>query len=424
MPRQRPSPRSRPLSEKPLAADAMKTDVDIVIAGGGPVGAVLAHALAPLAGSLRILQVGEVPPGDERPIALSWGSRIILEHLGLWNGLPTTPIRQVHVSQRGGFGRTLIQAEDHGVDALGYVVSHRELVAALPPQPAVPTRKGVVREWTAHSNNATNAANASGEGGITINMDGETLCTRLLILADGVRGRDPASNTTPLAGREKVKSYGQSAVVCEVTSEHPHRNTAWERFTPEGPIALLPFRDRHGLVWTSHTETAEKLMALDEDAFVAELQAAFGRRLGKFKGIGSRAAFPLTLRVHKASAQPHLVTIGSAAQTLHPVAGQGLNLALRDVWELAQRITDSADAHPENPAAQIGSSAFTRGYAEARSLDRNVMVRITDGMIGAFGVQLPFASVLRGAGLAFFDSVPPARRLLSRRMMFGARALP
>jgi 2-octaprenyl-6-methoxyphenol hydroxylase len=396
----------------------MSTDADIVIAGGGPVGAVLAHALAPLAGALRILRVGEVPPGDERPIALSWGSRLILEHLGLWNGLPTTPIRQVHVSQRGGFGRTLIQAEDHGVDALGYVVSHRELVATLPAQPAVPTRKGLVREWT------VKPADAGNDGGITINMDSETLHTRLLILADGVRGRSHAPKMASLPGRERVKSYGQSAVVCEVTSEHPHRNTAWERFTPEGPIALLPFRDRHGLVWTSGTDAAEKLMALDENAFVSELQAAFGRRLGKFTGIGARAAFPLTLRVHTAAAQPHLVTIGSAAQTLHPVAGQGLNLALRDVWELAQQITDSADAHPDNPAEDLGSSAFTRRYAEARSLDRNIMVRITDGMIGAFGVQLPFASALRGAGLAFFDSVPPARRLLSRRMMFGARALP
>lgn len=388
----------------------MNTDVDIVIAGGGPVGAVLAHALAPLAGPLRILQVGEVPPGDDRPIALSWGSRLILERLDLWTGLPTTPIRQVHVSQRGGFGRTLIQAEDHGVDALGYVVSHRELVAALPAQQAIPIRKGLARKWT------TDAT----DGGITIDMDGETLRTRLLILADGVRGHD----ARPVADREKVKAYGQSAVVCEVVSEHPHRNTAWERFTPEGPIALLPFRDRHGLVWTSRTETAEKLMALDGNAFVSELQAAFGRRLGNFRSIGTRGVFPLTLRVLKAAAQPHLVTIGSAAQTLHPVAGQGLNLALRDVWELAQQITDSADTHPDNPAADIGSTAFTRRYADGRSLDRNVMVHITDGMIGAFGVQLPFASALRGAGLAFFDSVPPARRLLSRRMMFGARALP
>ena len=399
----------------------MSTDVDIVIAGGGPVGAVLAHALAPMAGSLRILQVDEVPPGDDRPIALSWGSRLILERLGLWTGLPTTPIRQVHVSQRGGFGRTLIQAEDHGVDALGYVVSHRELVAALPRQQVVPTRKGLVREWTAGSNNANNAG---GEDHITISIDGETLRTRLLILADGAHGRDRTLDKMPLAGHEKVKAYDQSAVVCEVMSEHPHRNMAWERFTPEGPIALLPFRDRHGLVWTSRTETAEKLMALDENAFVSELQAAFGRRLGNFRNIGTRGVFPLTLRVRKAAAQPHLVTIGSAAQTLHPVAGQGLNLALRDVWELAQQITDSADAHPDNPAADIGSTAFAQRYAKARSLDRNVMVRITDGMIGAFGVQLPFASVLRGAGLAFFDSVPPARRLLSRRMMFGARALP
>ena len=385
-------------------------DVDIIIAGGGPVGAVLAHALAPLSPQLRILQVGEVPPGDDRPIALSWGSRLILERLGLWDKLPTTPIRQVHVSQRGGFGRTLIQADDHGVDALGYVVSHRELVAALPAQPAIAARKGVVREW---------AADPNGDG-IAVKLDGNTLRTRLLVVADGVRGRDER----PVAGREKVKPYGQSAVVCEVMSEHPHGNTAWERFTPEGPIALLPFRDRHGLVWTSRTETAERLISLDENAFLSELQAAFGRRLGTFHDAGARAAFPLTLRFRQASAQAHVVTIGSAAQTLHPVAGQGLNLALRDVWELAQQITDSADAHPDSPAADIGSATFTKHYTNSRSLDRNVMVRITDGMIGAFGMQLPFASLLRGAGLAFFDSVPPARRLLSRRMMFGARALP
>ena len=230
--------------------------VDVVIAGGGPVGAVLAHALAPLAlrtGSmsaatcvaqgatqrgLRILHVHNAPQGDappaDRPIALSWGSRLILERLGLWDTLPATTISRIHVSQQKGFGRTLISSADHGIAALGYVVSYRNL-AAIPDALGVTTHNGQVLDWTV------------GDDDVTVRLDDSSgqasIRTRLLVLADG--GRRAANENGTGTPADRFKDYGQSAVVCEVESERPHDNTAWERFASEGPLALLPFRDRH-----------------------------------------------------------------------------------------------------------------------------------------------------------------------------------
>jgi 2-octaprenyl-6-methoxyphenol hydroxylase len=226
-------------------------------------------------------------------------------------------------------------------------------------------------------------------------------------------------------------------VVCEIDTDRRHGNVAWERFTPDGPVALLPFRHRYALVWTSPPGEAERLCALDDAAFLAALQRAFGLRAGHFSAAGPRSAFPLSLRVHKRRAQAGVIAIGNAAQTLHPVAGQGLNLGLRDAWELAQaclNVLDTPDATGTpvtagdtamgSPLAELGTERFARSFDARRKLDRDVMVRLTDGLIAAFSARLPFSSTVRGAALAFLDTVPPARRFLSRRMMFGARALP
>lgn len=387
---------------------------DVVIAGGGPVGSVLAHALAPLAGpGFSVLQIRGAAPTGDRPIALSHGSRLILDRLGLWQGLPATPIHRIHVSQRGGFGRTLISAADHGIDALGHVTSYQDLArstrlatAATGAMTGLAVREDRVNTWTA------------GPDGIEVQLGSEplgtkTIRTRLLIVADG--GQPDAD---PRAAR--FKDYRQSAVVCEIDTEHRHGNLAWERFTPDGPLALLPFRDRYALVWTSPSAQAEHLCALGEEAFLAELQRAFGNRAGPFRAAGPRTAFQLSLRVRKNRAQAGVIAIGNAAQTLHPVAGQGLNLGLRDAWELAAACTRCVDGTPDD----LGSETFARSFAAQRKPDRDIMVRLTDGMLGAFSVRLPCSSAIRGAALAFLDTVPPARRFLSRRMMFGARALP
>lgn len=403
--------------------------MDVVIAGGGPVGAVLAHALAPLARSpqnpdgLKILHVRDAPQSEalatERPIALSWGSRLMLQRLGLWQTLPATAITTIHVSQQKGFGRTLISAADHDIEALGYVVSYRDL-AAIANATGIATQNGRVIDWEMHADSVrlhTDDANSNA-----------AVTTRLLVLADGGRrGTNPGS-ATAATGKDRVKDYGQSAVVCEVETVLHHGNRAWERFSPQGPLALLPFRDRHALVWTSRTATAERLAALDDDAFLQELQAAFGQRLGRFRHASARTLFPLSLRYHAPVAGARVIAVGNAAQTLHPVAGQGLNLGLRDAWELAELLTGLAGGQGApgqvSQGTDPGSADFARRYAQRRQLDRRALVRLTDGLVNAFSIDLPFASTVRGAALAFLDIAPAARRFLSRRMMFGARALP
>ncbi|MBM3560834.1 MAG: hypothetical protein FJX53_13370 [Alphaproteobacteria bacterium] len=265
--------------------------------------------------------------------------------------------------------------------------------------------------------------------GVDVDIDGQAVRTCLLVVADG--GKPDADAGRSLA-RVKVKDYHQHAVVCEVDIDRPHDNVAWERFTPDGPVALLPFRGRQALVWTVAPDEASRLCALDDPAFIAALQHAFGPRAGRFRAAGPRSAFPLILRVHRQRAQAGVIAIGNAAQTLHPVAGQGLNLGLRDAWELADACLDALDAGSASgsgtatPAmdAGLGGAAFARAFEARRRLDRDVMVRLTDGLIGAFSLNLPCSAAVRGAALAFLDAVPPARRFLSRRMMFGARAFP
>ncbi len=385
---------------------------DIIIAGSGPVGMALAHALQVLMrdglpeDSLRVLHIGGPATGADRPIALSWGSRLILQRMGCWDTLPVTPITRIHVSQQKAFGRTLITAEDHGIEALGYVAGYRDIVSRL--EAAEGSGHGLHR----HIGQA-NAWHPTADG-ITVECKGEQFQGKLLVLADGAGDE---------AGRETVKSYGQSAIVCDLQAEQAHGNTAWERFSTQGPLALLPHRNGHALVWTAGTERAAELMALDDAAFIAAAQTAFGGRLGRFRSVGPRAAFPLALKYRREIPGPRIIPIGNAAQTLHPVAGQGLNLGLRDAWELAELVVDAASGvKPELPLP--GSDAFAAAYARRRRLDRMAMVRLTDGLIAAFSLDLPLAASLRGAALAFLDMVPPARRLLSRRMMFGARALP
>lgn len=384
--------------------------IDIVIAGGGPVGSLLAQALAPLTASgTSVLQAGIAAPApdhraDDRPIAISHGSRLILERLGLWESLPTTPITAIHVSQRHGFGRTIISAADHGVDALGHVVGYRDLIAALPQPAAVGARAERVAEWRVDSD------------GVGLRVGDQDLRARLLVIADGGHSEKNGQDNE----QDRVKDYGQSAIVCEVTTETGHRNMAWERFTPDGPVALLPFRDHHALVWTLPRARAEQMLTLGDPAFLAALQAAFGGRAGRFLSAKSRAIFPLSLRIRHKPPVERVIAIGNAAQTLHPVAGQGLNLGFRDAWELAELCTRCVDESP----AKLGDAAFVRRFEARRRIDRAAMVRLTDGLIAAFSANLPFSRAVRGAALAFLDTVPPARRFLSRRMMFGARALP
>jgi len=367
--------------------------VDVAIAGGGPVGGALALALSGSAVSVaRIADEAEVA---DRPIALSHGSRLILERLGAW-GSGGTAIETIHISQQG-FGRTVMSSSDYGLPALGYVVSYSELVERLASRTSVVS--GTLTGWEASGD----------EVALGLDLDGRSarMRTRLLVLADGGMTR----------GAERITDYRQRAVVAKVSAERASPGTAWERFTAEGPLALLPSGDRHALVWSVSPGTADDLCSMPEREFLARLRAAFGGRLGEFLSAGPRSAFPLSLRRSALRPSPRVLAVGNAAQTLHPVAGQGLNLGLRDAWELARMLLDAAKE-------EIGAPAFLSRYARGRTLDRYAGIGFTDFLVRVFSNSVAPLALARGAGLALLDIVPPARRFLARRMIFGARALP
>jgi 2-octaprenyl-6-methoxyphenol hydroxylase len=377
-------------------------DHDVLIIGGGPVGAALALALRGTGLALGLLEARA--PGaaaDTRPIALSHGTRLILERLGVWERLAgATPIRRIHVSQRGGFGRVELDARQAGVPALGYVLDYGQISAVLAR--ALETAGGVdlIRATAVALEPGTDAAavgiDAAGTGRVG---------ARLLAVADG--------GALPVA-RLRVRDYGQTAVSARVSCNLPHRNVAYERFTAEGPLALLPMEEALALVWTTAPERARQLCDLSEGGFLARLQESFGNRLGGFKSASGRAWFPLALKVADRIADPRTVVVGNAAQMLHPVAGQGLNLGLRDAWELAALLRDC-------DRARIGGPELIRAYTARRRLDRGGGILFTDSLVRLFSNELAALRLARGLGLAALGVIPPARDYLARRMIFGAR---
>jgi len=368
-------------------------EVDVAIAGSGPVGCALALALA--GSPVSVARIGGEGRAADRPIALSYGSRLILERLGVWQQIPSTPIATIHVSQRQGFGRTVMRSAEHSLPALGYVTAYSELLAPLAAK--TPAAAGTLTGWEP-GDDSVSLRCAQAERRVR---------ARLLVFADG------GANL----GTERVRDYQQHAIVAEVLTQRAHSGVAWERFTDEGPLALLPFRDRYAMVWSVHPQTAAILLQLSDSAFLVRLRQTFGDRLGSFTSVGPRAGFPLSLRFAAATVAPRMLAVGNAAQMLHPVAGQGLNLGLRDAWELAQMLL-------EVPAEEIGTKRFLARYMRERRVDRCAGIGVTDFLVRAFSSSFPPMAVMRGAGLAALDALPLARRFLARRMIFGARALP
>jgi 2-octaprenyl-6-methoxyphenol hydroxylase len=378
---------------------------DVLIAGGGPVGAALALALqgAGLAVGLLEARAPERAPGDFRPIALSHGSRLILERLGVWEALePLTPIRRIHVSQRGGFGRVELDATQAGLPALGYVLDYARLSAAL----ARALERSECRLFSGAR--VTQLSAEPEQARVRYEQRGSRYETsaRLAALADG-------GLLGAVAG-VRTYDYRQAALTARVATREPHDNVAYERFTPEGPLALLPEGEASALVWTTGIERAHRLCALPEREFLDELQRAFGGRLGAFERVAGRAAAPLVLKVAQRIAAPRLAVLGNAAQTLHPVAGQGLNLGLRDAWELAATLGKAG-------REAIGTPAFAASYSARRRLDRAGGVWFTDLLVRLFSNDLAPLRVARGLGLAALGAAPPLKDFLVRRMTFGAR---
>lgn len=387
---------------------------DVLIVGGGPVGATLALALqgSPAASPLKVAlleaRADVARGGDPRALALSYGSMLLLRQLGVWQCLPEpTPIETIHISQKAGLGRMALRAADEGLPALGYVVDYGALDRAL-HQALLDSGATYL---TGASVDKVAATHGYGLAHFRRGAEEETATARLLVLADGGRSLGDLSDTP-----RQVREYGQRAVVAHVESEIPHGRVAYERFTPQGPAALLPSGGGMALVWTTNPGRAEELCALPEDAFLTALHEHFGDRLGRFLRVGPRNSFPLLLRYTHPVARPHTVLIGNAAQTLHPVAGQGFNLGLRDAWELAETCRAFS-------RAEIGSSAMLERYRQRRRLDTGGGILFTDALVRVFSNDRLLLRHGRGLALSLLQAAPPLKSFVARRMIFGARGL-
>ena len=375
---------------------------DVAIVGAGPAGAALAAILARHGTAVEIFEARSAPATDSRTLALSYGSRELLDEAGAWPG-GATAITSIHVSQRGGPGRTVLDATDARVPALGYTVSYASLEAALVAR---------VREAgiAIHYGESCNGIVLDDAGARLSFASGREAAARLLVLADGGAN---ASRIPGIAFQEK--DYGQVAVVGAVWADRPHGGRAYERFTPEGPMALLPVDARYGLVWTATPGEGKRLLALDAPAFLRELQERFGDRAGRFTRVESRASFPLRLRAINTPVALRTALIGNAAQALHPIAGQGLNLGLRDVAELAALVAST-------PREALGDAAMLDRYREARRRDAGRGIAFTDTLVSTFADGRRLPTLGRALALGFLDVFPPARRWLADRMIYGAPA--
>ncbi len=387
-----------------------KHDYDIVIAGGGMVGTSLAVALAPLGLRIAVVEAvaraaSEQPSFDERSTALSRSTQRSFEAIGLWPGIvaASTPIRSIHVSDKGRFGFAHIDAEEQGVEALGYVCINRVLGGVLAD--ALKRADGVTLLCPAR---ISSVANSDERSEVTVlHGDGseETLTSRLLVVADGARSgvRDT------LGISASVIDYGQTAIIGNVLTELPNQGCAYERFTESGPIAMLPISNgRTAFVWILESPAATDMLERDDSAFTRALNDAFGYRLGSFSRVGERAAYPLSLSKAERLTARRAVLVGNAAHGLHPVAAQGFNLGMRDVAALVDCIADEEDP---------GSDALLRRYREWRKPDQEKLVDFTHGLVRLFGSRRSSVRALRNIGMLGFDLVPGVRRAFAEHTM-------
>jgi 2-octaprenyl-6-methoxyphenol hydroxylase len=389
----------------------MPHDFDIAIVGAGPVGAAVAIALrdAGLSVALVEARTDAALSDDARTLAMSYGSRLILDRLGIWARIASaTPITSIHVSQRGGFGRTVLDASEASLPALGYVVRYaalqRAFGAALSETPATLMTGTTVAGITPTDDGISIAYKKGEEAG--------SLTARLMVVADG------GGLAGVQAGAEiKTQDYDQHAVVGLVGTSRPHTRRAFERFTPDGPIALLPFEERYALIWTATPDVAQHLIALTSDDFLPQLQRHFGDRAGRFESIDARARFPLALRYATDPVQARAVMLGNAAQSLHPIAGQGFNLGLRDAWELADILFHCPS---QNGARDPGSDECLARYRNARRTDRMRGIALTHSLVKIFSNDVAPLRATRGAALTMLGLFPPAKRAFMQRMIFGA----
>jgi 2-octaprenyl-6-methoxyphenol hydroxylase len=378
---------------------------DIAIIGGGPVGTALALALRD--SGLKIVVLEARKPGeqnaDPRALALSYGSRLLLDKLGVWKNIDqVAPIKTIHVSQKDSSGITLLYAMEMKVPELGYVLPYPALQASL--YQALQQTDATYLACASVSSLVGESAGAT----LIYEHDGaeHRLKARLAVVADG--GKLLETSHPP-----QVREYGQSAVIAHITCTMPQAAVAFERFTKQGPVALLPYKDGYEIVWTGSHEQAKQMLQWDDSTFLAELHQHFGNGVGEFLTVGKRNSFPLRLKRAPAATPLHTVLIGNAAQTLHPVAGQGFNMGIRDAWELSRIILHS------QPAA-LGSATMLERYRKSRRIDRNAGIRFTDSLVRIFSNDFPLLNRGRGWAISALDRLPFAKKFVAKRMMFGA----
>lgn len=405
---------------------------DLVIVGGGMVGLSLANALLPTANyfglKIAIIEPAQAtgstdlsahPSFDARATALSAGSRNIYQTMGFWQALErhVCPIETIHISDRGRFGATRLSSRDEGVDALGYVVENHWLGHSLAMHLTRHNQGQVelIQPATVTQVTATRDSDDELIQTLTVDRDGEVgeIAAQLVVLADGGR----SSLKRQLGISDQKTPYEQHAVVAVVSPSEVHRCIAYERFTEQGPIALLPLPNhnghrRYGLVWTISNDEIQDVLALDDAGFLQRLQDAFGFRAGHFTKVGPRSSYPLVKRVACEQVREGVVVLGNAAHTLHPIAGQGFNLALRGATELVSHVIDMCQQN--KPLSDLnGLSQF----AKTRQFDQMRTIEASEKMMQLFCNSNPAARLLRSTGLQGLDVCKPAKTVVARAAM-------
>lgn len=386
-------------------------DYDIIIVGGGIVGLSLALALKPM----RIAIIERAEPQiqtqfdyDARSIALSYASYKIFKTIGVWQQLQehATPINTIHVSDQGGFGNAKFTAKEQKVGALGYIIEMQHLLATLLEQ--VKAQANITRICPASLTDLQTSSSGC-EVKIT-DSTGETIYKpKLLIAADG--GQSTVRKLLNIQTTQQ--DYGQHAIVANIGLTEEHNGVAYERFTPTGPLALLPMSEqRAALVWSLQPEQAKQILSLDEAEFLKQLQQAFGYRLGKFNRVGKRFSFPLALVQAKQQVGNGYILLGNSAHTIHPIAGQGFNLSLRDVAVLAELLTKQ---HQNN--ADLANQDLLRQYLQQRTPDQQRVIRLTDGLVKTFSHNIFPVKVLRNLGLTTLNMITPLKNLFAKHAM-------
>ncbi|MFZ1341676.1 2-octaprenyl-6-methoxyphenyl hydroxylase [Thiothrix eikelboomii] len=388
---------------------------DVLIVGGGMVGASLALALQPLNLKLGLIEAvafgsHSQPAYDDRSVALSYGSSRIYQGMGIGGKLAAqmAAIQQIHVSDRGYFGATRLTAEQAAVPALGYVIESRVLGRVLFEALA----KGGTGSLEVISPARVYALEQNSDS-VQVHFERQTVTdtvqTRLLVIADGAQS--PLREQLGIA--VKTQDYQQTAIIANVSTDRPVTGVAYERFTRSGPLALLPMtEERYSLVWTHKTAEVAASLELTDAEFLQNLQTSFGYRQGRFIKVGKRSSYPLSLVKSVAEVQGRAVLIGNASHSLHPVAGQGLNLALRDVATLSDLL-----ATPTAIRSDDGVVELLAAYQAARQPDYASVVAYTDSLVKLFSAEFPALGLLRAGGLVAVDRIAPLRQLLTQQSM-------